>query len=124
MVQTFNPAGLADNPALKSQLEAQVGLLGALSLRSCDTLQRVSELNMKLARELLDDGFAACRDLLSCKDPMKAAATAMRALQPAGERLGLYQHKLFGVFAEAQANLPSAVAAQPARRGATGARPG
>ena len=107
MVQFPNLAGLANNPALSSQLEAQMGLLGALSVRSVDTVQRLSELNMQLARELVDDSFVACREALSCNDPVQMAATAMRALQPSGEHLARYQQRLMGIFADAQASLPA-----------------
>lgn len=111
------PAG---NPALQSQLEAQVGFFNTLSLRAVDTLQRVNELNMQLARQLLDNGFATCRAMLACRDPAQAAAVAMHGLQPSGERLRDYQQSLFGVMARAQADLPSSVAAPaapPAGRG-------
>jgi phasin family protein len=128
MLQFPNLAGLGDNPALKSQLEAQVGLLGALSVRGVDTMQRLSELNMQLARELVDDTLGACLEALSCNDPVQMAATAMRRLQPSGEHLVHYQQQLMGVFADAQANLPLPAAPQapPERtRGrSSGARPG
>jgi phasin family protein len=104
------PPGLAGHPALQSQLEAQVGFFSALSLRAVDTMQRVNELNMQLARQLAEVSFATCREVLSCQDPTQAAAVAMHGLQPSGERLRDYQHSLFGVMAEAQASLPSAVA--------------
>lgn len=106
--------GLADNPVLRSQIEAQVGFLSALSLRAVDTMQRLNELNMQLARQLSDAGFAACREALACQDPAQMAAVAIRQLQPNGGHLRDYQHSLFGVMAEAQAGLPSAVAAPPA----------
>ena len=117
-------AGLADNPALQSQLNAQVGHLQVLSLRAFDTMQRVNELNMELVRQLVDVGFAACREVLSCQDPSQVAAVAMQQLQPSGERLRDYQHGLFGVIAEAQANLPSSVAPMAARPRSAGAAQG
>ncbi|SFB91775.1 phasin family protein [Massilia yuzhufengensis] len=113
-------AGLAGNPALKLQLDAQVGFLGALSLRTVDTLQRVTQLNMQLARELVGDSFAACHEVLDCQDPSQVAAVAMRRLQPSGEHLVHYQHGLFSVMAEAQAKLPSPVPAQRGRAAGPG----
>ncbi|MGH8853291.1 MAG: phasin family protein [Telluria sp.] len=117
------PNGLADNPALKSQLDAQVGYLSALSLRTVETMQRLNELNMQLARELVDDTFVACREVLSCQDPAQVAAVAMRQLQPSGDHLRQYQSGVFGVMADAQANLPSPVPA-PAAPAAPGASQG
>ncbi len=107
-------AGLSD-PALRSQLDAQVGHLNALSLGAVDTLLRLNHLNMQLARQLAEVGFATCRELLSCQDPAQAAAVALHGLQPSGERLRDYQQGLLGVMAEARARLPSPVAAASGR---------
>jgi phasin family protein len=118
-------AGLAGDPVLRAQLDAQIAHLGLLTLRSVDTLQRLNDLNLGLARQLLDTGVQACRDALACDDPAQMAAAALRGLQPSGERLRVYQHALFGVVAEAQAGLPSALAmpAPPAERAAGAGRP-
>lgn len=112
-------AGMPDIPALQSQfrgqLDVKVGHLEALSLGAVDALQRLNHLNMQLARQLAEVGFATCREVLSCQDPAQAAAVAMHGLQPSGERLRDYQQGLLGVMAEAQARLPAALAAPPAR---------
>ena len=106
-------AGLAD-PALQSrlrlQLDTQAGQLQALSLGAVDTLLRLNHLNMQLARQLAEVGFATCREVLSCQDPAQAAAAALHGLQPSGERLRDYQQALFGVMAEARPGLPSPAA--------------
>ncbi|MFC0252612.1 phasin family protein [Massilia consociata] len=115
------PASLADNTALRSQLEAQVGLLGELSLRTCDAMQRLSELHMQLARQLVEDAIATGRQVLACEDPLQMTTTAMRQLQPSGEHLRHYQQGLFGVLAGVQTDLQGALppAMAEAERAAT-----
>ena len=42
------------NPALRSQFDAQVGLLAQLSQRNCDLFERLSALNLQMARQAID----------------------------------------------------------------------
>lgn len=104
------------NPVLHAQLEAQVGYFSTLSRQGYDLLARVSELNMQLAREALDDAIATGQQLAGCSDPLQLGAVAMRGLQPAGEHLRNYQQQIMHALAEAQSRMgqaPPLVVATP-----------
>ena len=96
------------NPALHAQLEAQVGYLSTLSRHGVELLTRVSELNMQLARQSLDDMLSTSQQLASCSDPMQLSAVAIRGMQPAGEHLRNYQQQMMAALADVQARLGQA----------------
>ena len=87
------------NPALRSQFDAQVGLLAQLSQRNCDLFERLSALNLQMARLAIDDAIDTGRELAACTDPFQMSATAVHRLQPAGEHFRSYQQQLFSVLA-------------------------
>lgn len=93
------------HPALHAQLEAQVGYLSTLSRQGVELLARVSELNLQLAREALDDALSTGQQLAACNDPLQLGAVAMRGMQPAGEHLRNYQHGMMAALVDAQARL-------------------
>ena len=104
----------AATPALRAQLDAQVGAAATLSQRSYELLARLSELNLQMARHLLETAFDTGRQLAACTDPLQFIPTAMRGWQPLGEHLRGYQQGLMGVMAEAQTGLGHATALAPA----------
>ena len=87
------------NPALRSQFDAQVGLLTQLSQRNCDLFERLSALNLQMARQAIDDAIDTGRELAACTDPFQMSATAVHRLQPASEHFRSYQQQLFSVLA-------------------------
>jgi phasin family protein len=108
------PENASANPALRAQFDAQVGYLATLSQRGCDLVARLSELNMQLARQTIDDVIDTGRQLAACSDPFQLGATAMHGWQPVGEHLRNYQQNLMGVLADAGAGLGQAAAQAPA----------
>ena len=106
------------NPALRSQFDAQVGLLAQLSQRNCDLFERLSALNLQMARQAIDDAIDTGRELAACTDPFQMSATAVQRLQPAGEHFRCYQQELFSVLANTQMQHMQQM--QPAREAAGG----
>jgi phasin family protein len=100
---------ITNNPALKSSLDLQVNLLTDLSLQGCDALRKVSELNLKLARQTVDDSIALARELVTCADAFQMTSVAMNRLEPVGERLRNYQRELMGVVASSQSGFTRSV---------------
>lgn len=103
------PEFLNTNPVLHAQLEAQVGYLSTLSRHGVELFARVSELNMQLAREALDDALATGQQLASCSDPLQLSAVAIRGMQPAGEHLRNYQQQMMAALVDVQARIGSSV---------------
>lgn len=108
---------LVNNPALKSQLEAQVNIMTELSQKTYDALRKLMELNMRAAQQAIEDSIETSRQLMSCTDPMQLAGTAIKQLQPMTERVRDYQQQLMGVLSGAQIE-----AARAAGRGAENAQ--
>lgn len=107
------PENASPNPALRAQLEAQLGFVTTLSQRAIELLARMSELNLQITRHTLETALDTGRQLAACTDPMQLVPTAMRGWQPLGEQLRNYQHSLMGVIAEAQTGLGQAAAQAP-----------
>jgi len=101
------------NPALRAQLDAQVGMLSTLSQRSCDFLARVSELNMQLARQTTEDMFEAGRQMAACNDPLQFSSVALHGWQPMSEHLRSYGQNLVNVLTDAQNGLGQLMAQAP-----------
>ena len=68
-------------------------------------MRKLSELNMHLAQQMIEDSMNLSRSMLSCSDPFQMTSTAMNQIQPATEHLRTYQQQLMGVLSGAQAEL-------------------
>jgi phasin family protein len=98
-------SALANNPALQSHLENQVSFLTDLTQKTYESMRKLSELNMHLAQQMIEDSMNWSRSMLSCSDPFQMTSTAMNQIQPATEHLRTYQQQLIGVLSGAQAEL-------------------
>jgi phasin family protein len=97
-------ASIANNPALRSQVETQVNMLTELSHRTYDSVRQVSELNMRFTQQLIEDSMNLGRELLNCSDPFQITSTAINQMQPATEHMRTYQRELMGVLSGTQAD--------------------
>jgi hypothetical protein len=95
-------ASIANNPALRSQVETQVNMLTELSHRTYDSVRQVSELNMRFTQQLIEDSMTLGRELMNCSDPFQMTSTAINQMQPASEHLRTYQRDLMGVLSGVQ----------------------
>jgi hypothetical protein len=103
---TFTPApSLPGLPDLRARLATQVDFLDQLSKHACDSAAQLSELNLRSARQLADDGFKLGRALAACPDPFQFGATALRETQPVAEHLHIWQSALMGVLTTSGAAL-------------------
>jgi hypothetical protein len=92
-------------PDLRTQLGAQLDFLNQVSHHAFDTIRQLSELNMRTARQMLDDGVKLGQALASCDDPFQMSAIALRETQPAAEHLQIWQSALMGVLTSSGAVL-------------------
>jgi phasin family protein len=95
----------ANNPAMRSNMETQVNFMTELSQKTYDSVRKLSEINLRLAQQLMEDSLNMSRELMSCTDPFQMASTAMKQMQPATQHLRNYQQQLMGVLAGAQVDL-------------------
>jgi phasin family protein len=96
---------LANNPALRSHLENQVNFMTELTQKSYDSVRKLSELNMHLAQQMIEDSMNMGRSMMSCSDPFQMTSAAMNQIQPATEHLRTWQQQMMGVLAGAQVEL-------------------
>lgn len=94
---------LSDNPALRAHLESQVDFMNQFTQKAYDTLREVSQMNLKLARQMIEGSMHASHEMLNCSDSMQLSQAAIKQVQPATERLRSYQQHLLTVMAGAQA---------------------
>ncbi|MES2296092.1 MAG: TIGR01841 family phasin [Pseudomonadota bacterium] len=95
----------ATNPAMKSHMETQLGFLTELSNKLCDSARKISDLNVQLAQQIIEDCIGTGRQMVSAHDPVEFTTTAMSYVQPVAERWRHYQQQLLGVLAGTQVEL-------------------
>jgi phasin family protein len=100
-----NMQSLATNPAMKSHLETQMGFVTELSNKLCDSARKISDLNIQLAQQMIEDCITTGRQLVSAHDPVEFTTTAISYVQPVAERWRHYQQHLLGVLAGTQVEL-------------------
>lgn len=111
---------------LRAQFGAQVDFLDQVSHHAFDTARQLSELNVRMTRQMVDDGIRLGRALLACNDPLQLSSVALRETQPTAEHLRGWQSSLMSVLASSGATLAHDAndgGWQAARR-TTGATPG
>lgn len=96
---------LANHPALRSHFDTQVNFFTELAQRSVDSARQLSELNLRLAQQLMDESIATARQMLSCSDPYQAGNVALRGLEPVARHLRQYQQQLVALVSGAQVAL-------------------
>ncbi|KQQ89056.1 phasin family protein [Massilia sp. Leaf139] len=99
------PAFSSSLPDLRTQLATQVDFLDQVSRHTVDTLKQLSELNVHMARDLLDDGIRLGRALAGCKDPLQMGSTAMREIPTVAEHWRHWHNALLGVLTASGAAL-------------------
>ena len=92
-------------PDLRAHVEAQVDFLSQVSRHAVDTIEQLSDLNLRIARQMTGDGIRLGRALAACSDPMQMGALAMREIPPAAEGWRGWQGALMKVLAASGATL-------------------
>jgi phasin family protein len=95
----------ANNPALKSHVETQLNLITELCQKSFDASRQVSELNLQMARQMIDAWINLSRSLLQTTDPAQMMSATVSGIQPIAEQLRTYQQQLMDLLARTQADL-------------------
>lgn len=93
------------SPALKSHLQAQLHFAADLSRKFVDTAQQVSELNLRLSQEMLEEFNKTHQQVLSARAPGEFLALAVGQMRPGGDKLQHYQQQLSRVIANANVEL-------------------
>lgn len=99
---------LANNPAMRSHFDTQVNFFTELAHRSFDSARQLSELNLRLGLQLMEESITTSRQMLACSDPYQMSSLALRRMEPVARHLRTYQEQLMSLVAGSQAGLTHA----------------
>ncbi|HYC43074.1 MAG TPA: TIGR01841 family phasin [Noviherbaspirillum sp.] len=103
--------------AAKANFEAQLSLITNLTSKAFESVEKVVDLNLNVAKASLEDSSIAARQLLSAKDPQEFFSLSAAQAQPAAAKAIAYGRHLAGIATSAQAELTRATEEQIAETG-------
>lgn len=98
--------------ATKNNLESQIALLTALTGKAFESVEKVIELNMSVAKAALEDSTAAARQLMTAKDPQEFIALSTGQSQPNNEKVAAYGRQVMTIVSGLQAEMTKAAETQ------------
>ena len=103
--------------AAKTNLEAQLSILTALTTKAFESVEKVVDLNLNAAKASLEDSAVTARQLLAAKDPQEFLSLTAAQAQPTAAKAIAYSRHLAGIATAAQAELTRAAEEQIAETG-------
>ena len=98
--------------ATKSNLEAQIALMTAFTSKAFESVEKIIDLNMNVAKASLEESTANVQQLLSAKDAQEFLSLSAAQAQPNAEKALSYGRHLAGIVSSTQAELTKAAEAQ------------
>lgn len=98
--------------ATKSNLEAQIALMTAFTSKAFESVEKIIDLNMNVAKASLEESAANVQQLLSAKDPQEFLSLSAAQAQPNTEKALSYGRHLSAIVSGTQAELTKAAEAQ------------
>ncbi|HEV7815195.1 MAG TPA: phasin family protein [Janthinobacterium sp.] len=86
-------------------MDVQLAFVTDLSKKLFDTAQRISQLNLNLAQELIQEAATTNHNLVAAKDVTEFASVATTQVHPAAEKMRNYQQQLTNLVANANVEL-------------------
>ena len=98
--------------ATKTMLESQLALLTSLTGKAFESVEKVMELNMNVAKAALEESTSNARQLLAAKDAQECIALTTSQVQPNAEKAASYGREVMGIVSGLQAELTKAAESQ------------
>jgi phasin family protein len=98
--------------AAKTNFEAQIAALNALTNRAFESVTKVVDLNLATAKASIEESSATVKQLLAAKDAQEFFSLTSAQTQPAAEKALAYSRSLAGIASAAQADLTKAAEEQ------------
>jgi phasin family protein len=98
--------------ATKSNLEAQVALMTAFTSKAFESVEKIIDLNMNVAKASLEESATNVQQLLAAKDPQEFFSLSASQAQPNAEKALSYGRHLSAIVSSTQAELTKAAEAQ------------
>jgi len=101
----------------KANIESQLAIFTALTNKAFESMEKVVDLNLNVAKASLEDTSIAAKQLLSAKDPQEFFSLTAAQAQPTAAKAIAYGRHLAGIATSAQAELTRAAEDQIAETG-------
>ncbi len=101
----------------KTSLEAQLSLLTSLTSKAFESMEKVVDLNLNVAKASLEDSSIAAKQLLTAKDAQEFFSLSAAQAQPTAAKAIAYGRHLAGIATSAQAEFTRAAEEQIAETG-------
>ena len=98
--------------ATKANLESQFALLSSLTSKTFESMEKLVELNINVARASLSDNSATARQLLAAKDPQEFFQLSAAQAQPTAEKALSYSRQLASIASGTGAEFSKAAESQ------------
>lgn len=92
-------------PAVKAHIDAQCSLWSAMSQKIFENLQKINELNVQVAKTLLEESLQATQQVMVANSPYEAFSVAAAQAQPNTEKVRAYQQHIANIAARIQVDL-------------------
>ena len=94
--------------AARTNLESQLALLTAMTGKAFESVEKVIELNMSVAKAALEESTSNARQLLAAKDPQEFIALSTSQAQPNAEKAASYGREVMAIVSGLQAEVTKA----------------
>ncbi|HEY0847838.1 MAG TPA: phasin family protein, partial [Noviherbaspirillum sp.] len=101
----------------KANIEAQLSMLTNLTSKAFESVEKVVDLNLNVAKASLEDSSIAAKQLLAAKDPQEFFSLTAAQAQPTAAKAIAYGRHLAGIATSAQAEFTRAAEEQIAEAG-------
>lgn len=98
--------------ATKANFEAQIALLTALTNKTFESVEKIIDLNMNVAKASLEESTATAKQILAAKDPQEFFSLTAAQAQPSAEKAIAYGRHLANIASSAQAEFTKAAEEQ------------
>jgi phasin family protein len=98
--------------ATKTQFEAQLAMMTALTNKAFESVEKIVDLNMSAVKASLEESTAAAKQILTAKDPQEFFSLSAAQNQPNTEKALAYGRHLASIATSAQAEFTKAAEAQ------------
>lgn len=98
--------------ASKASFESQIALLTTLTNKTFESVEKVVDLNITVAKASLEDSNAAAKQLLAAKDPQEFLSLVAAQTQPNAEKALAYSRNLASIATDVQTEFSKAAETQ------------
>jgi phasin family protein len=98
--------------ATKANIESQVALLTSLTTKTFESVEKIIDLNLNVAKASLEESTSAAKQLLAAKDAQEFFNLSTAQAQPNAEKALAYGRHLASIASNAQAEFTKAAEEQ------------